>query len=388
MIIPQVPALQGPMEMKILATSSSSAPDGNEEKYTYSMDDKFTLPSATSGRVQTKPKISPKKNTINDGLCLDQKGFFSHLYPRALVLSTIRTSILQASTILTSYFTEQLAHETSLEEKMIAGEITPIQLDVLNSKWEEEEWDKKWKTFPEKLKKGLVKYHVLILVMRAYEGLFGLVLSRKTMDKLTKDPFKYARQKSSSTTSTSSTSGDKDAEMSYTSDMFQTCFYSNIVSFLADYTIQQTILCYGFYTFIKTSKREKRLEMLKDLDLKQEQQKQEDAMGLGEEGQFLHSSLQDDLVAVQDSASDENVDAADGDNEDGKEIIADNDGSSSNGGLLLSFTYKSSKLLVARSIGLFVAGVGGAVGSILRPGWGTLFGIQLGDACVGALLDE
>eukprot|EP00553_Chaetoceros_curvisetus_P002710 CAMPEP_0204623828 /NCGR_PEP_ID=MMETSP0717-20131115/9592_1 /ASSEMBLY_ACC=CAM_ASM_000666 /TAXON_ID=230516 /ORGANISM="Chaetoceros curvisetus" /LENGTH=365 /DNA_ID=CAMNT_0051639033 /DNA_START=6 /DNA_END=1103 /DNA_ORIENTATION=- len=365
-----------------MATSSSSAP-ANDEKYTYSMDDRFTLPSVASGRTKTK------KATINDGLCLDQKGFFAHLSPRALVLSTIRTSILQASTILTSYFTEQLAHETSLEEKMVAGEITPMQLDVLNSKWEEEEWDKKWQLFPEKLKKGLVKYHVLILVMRAYEGLFGLVLSRETMDKLTKDPFKYARQKSPVTTSTSSTSGDKDTEKSYTSDMFQTCFYSNIVSFLADYTIQQTILCYGFYTFIKTNKREKRLQMLKDLDLKQEQQKQEDAMGLGEEGQFLHSSLQDDLVKAHDSASDRSMDGDDdGDNEDEKKIISDNDGSSSNGGLLLSFTYKSSKLLVARSIGLFVAGVGGAVGSILRPGWGTLFGIQIGDACVGALLDE
>jgi hypothetical protein len=35
-----------------------------------------------------------------------------------------------------------------------------------------------------------------------------------------------------------------------------------------------------------------------------------------------------------------------------------------------------------------MASIGGAFGSTIRPGWGTLFGVQIGDAIASTLLDD
>ena len=41
----------------------------------------------------------------------------------------------------------------------------------------------------------------------------------------------------------------------------------------------------------------------------------------------------------------------------------------------------------SESLSWISASAGGAIGSVIWPGWGTIFGIQVGDAVVGALID-
>ena len=135
------------------------------------------------------------------------------------------------------------------------------------------------------IQKALVKYHVLTLVMRSYEAALGWKLSREMMDRLTKDTFSHAKRRAvernqdasgrqgpssgrptnadyTNTDTSTSTTG-----MSYRMEMFQSCLYANMVSFLSDYTIQQTILCYGYYTFLKNFRRERRLNMLMNINM-------------------------------------------------------------------------------------------------------------------------
>ena len=53
----------------------------------------------------------------------------------------------------------------------------------------------------------------------------------------------------------------------------------------------------------------------------------------------------------------------------------------------LSLMFQSSRLSIARYMSWIAASAGGAVGGVIYPGWGTIFGIQIGDAVVGALID-
>ena len=46
------------------------------------------------------------------------------------IISTLRISLIQASQIFTTYLTDQLAHESELEEQLEAGDITDLQLDL------------------------------------------------------------------------------------------------------------------------------------------------------------------------------------------------------------------------------------------------------------------
>eukprot|EP01083_Nonionella_stella_P259111 885016_1 len=195
--------------------------------------------------------------------------------------------------------------------------------------------------------------------------------------------------------------------MSYRMEMFQSCLYANMVSFLSDYTIQQTILCYGYYTFLKNFRRERRLNMLMNTntcDDDDDDDNDDDNLNLKNHDSKQHRGpkLEDDLVnggvgegkgKGEDTPSDVDADADatkwnDYDSDDDSDTTLALDSSNSEGGIVLSFIYKSSKLIVVRAIGLLVAGIGGAIGSTIRPGYGTLLGTQLGDACVGVLLEE
>jgi len=235
-----------------------------------------------------------------------------------------------------------------------------------------------------------VKYHALVLIMRVYEKLIGMVVNdRKVMDKLTMDSFKSAIRKSRV-----DVHGELKHEEGYGRDMFQTCLYSNLISFLADYTVQQGILAYGYYVYFKRERRIKRLDLIEGKEVKDIK----DELYL----HLLSNSVEDDLFVDpdaddittgsgndSDSFGDETTDETDKnkDKEGSGKELAEYDYNQA-GGVLLSFVYKSSQLLVARAIGLFMAGVGGAFGSMVRPGWGTLLGTQLGDAFVGAILDD
>jgi len=438
---------------------------GSGNAYTYSTEDRFRLPSSSSSTLNNNDSLSgplssgdgngngngnsyssskninPKRKGVHenhneneiDGLCLDQRGFFAHLKPRSLIISTLRISLIQASQIFTTYLTDQLAHESELEEQLVAGDITDLQLDLETALWEDREWDGRWSSLVGrhwydwengKIQKALVKYHVLTLVMRSYEAALGWKLSREMMDRLTKDTFSHAKRRAVERNQDASgrqgpssgrhTNADytntntSTTAISYRMEMFQSCLYANMVSFLSDYTIQQTILCYGYYTFLKNFRRERRLNMLMNmntndcddnnndddddgnLNLKNNDCKQhhgpklEDDLVNGEDAKYGKGYSKGEDTPADTDAVKWNDDDSDGDSDTTLALS----GSTSEGGIVLSFIYKSSKLIVVRAIGLLVAGIGGAIGSTIRPGYGTLLGTQLGDACVGVLLEE
>mmetsp|Transcript_9397 Transcript_9397/g.13793 ORF Transcript_9397/g.13793 Transcript_9397/m.13793 type:complete len:203 (+) Transcript_9397:3-611(+) len=182
---------------------------------------------------------------------------------------------------------------------------------------------------------------------------------------------------------------------SYKNEMFETCIYSNIISFFAEYTVQQAILCYGYYAYVKSVKSERRLRTLylDDDDGKEASkgdQTDYDELLLHHEKKTNQFGLEHDLVETDD-ASDIDDDEDDSSMntptvEDRMELHAGILGGE--GGILLSFLVKSSQLFVGRVIGLFTGGIGGAMGSMVRPGLGTLLGFTLGEKCASACLED
>jgi hypothetical protein len=58
------------------------------------------------------------------------------------------------------------------------------------------------------------------------------------------------------------------------------------------------------------------------------------------------------------------------------------------GSMALACAKKSSSLALSRVVGLGFASLGGAAGSVIYPGWGTMAGISLGDSLAASLIDE
>jgi hypothetical protein len=110
--------------------------------------------------------------------------------------------------------------------------------------------------------------------------------------------------------------------------MMTTCVQANAISFFADYSVHQLILAYGYYVYIKEQR--KRLK----------------------EGR--NSSNADFKL----------------------------------GALAGSFLRNSSLLATSRVLSLSASSLGGAVGSMVWPGWGTLVGSNIGDSLSISLIDD
>ncbi len=285
------------------------------------------------------------------------------------------------------------------------------------------------------------------MIIRCYEGAIYVLFLKKDgfrgevmMDRLTKDTYMSAIRKSrrlkeyissSSSSSSSSqnelkqkyhhsaasTSSDSSSSSSSSSNeitsvfdlgskMFYTCFYANAITFLSDLTVQQCILLYGYYKFYVTKQRERKfMKLRKASGGEHGEEKQKlitDQDGINEK------YLLDELKLEEEYCEDEkdvvggngdkegdhaDVDAASNAND---HIITKNSSDSSNSTwiedekaiLMLSFFRRSTQITVVKGIGLVLASFGGAFGSIIYPGWGTVFGTQMGDAAVGAILDD
>jgi hypothetical protein len=297
--------------------------------------------------------------------------------------------VVQGSQIFTGYLTDQLQHESKLEQDLTDGKISQFELEIRNNQWEEVEWDKRLQSLPGKIRTALVKYHVLMLLMRFYEKVIGIMAERALMEKLTKDAFKSAVRESRKIDA-----GERKAD-GYAKEMFDTCLYSNMISFMADYSIQQGFLAYGYYLYIRNAKKEKKFDVFKS---------KEDLHSLsldyelndGVEDDLFVDPNQDNIVASGDGGDGDGGDGdSDGDEpgekptkHDSSALSSFNPDKSGSGGIIFSFVYKSSNLIITRAIGLFMASIGGAFGSTIRPGWGTLFGVQIGDAIASTLLDD
>lgn len=172
---------------------------------------------------------------------------------------------------------------------------------------------------PHRIAVAFAKYHSIVLVMRLYEHIASRFVDEEALDKLTIDTFECAK---------------RNAELKEGGElaiqMLSTCWKANMISFLADYSVHQIILAYGYYVYIQQQRR------------KLSQKK-----SAGSKGIELHS-----------------------------------------GSLALSFFKKSTSLAVSRGLGLGFSSLGGAIGSVMWPGWGTLAGTNLGDSIALQLTED
>lgn len=172
---------------------------------------------------------------------------------------------------------------------------------------------------PRRIIVAYLKYHAIVLVMRLYEYIASKSVDEEKLDKLTMDTFDAAKRCARET---------KDG---MTREMTKVCWNANLISFMADYSVHQVILAFGYCKYVQEQRRKAK------------------------------------------SGSADDSDSTDG------EINA--------GSLALSFMRKSTLLALSRGISLAFASVGGGIGSSFWPGWGTLAGTNFGDS-LGLTLTE
>lgn len=170
---------------------------------------------------------------------------------------------------------------------------------------------------------AFLKFHAIVLVMRLYEYVASKIVDKITLDALTIDTFKTAKRIDSNENDRSEVG----------KQMFSVCLSGNLIAFLADYSVHQLILGYGYYSHIR-ARRKRRQERIEKEGSSQDSERD------GEEDEEGHPILK-----------------------------------------------QSTSLMLSRSLGLVCTACGGAVGSMLMPGWGTLLGSNMGDS-VGGLVSE
>ena len=285
---------------------------------------------------------------------------------------------------MSNFFSDQLHSEQQIEKRVDAGEITAREADELNEEWENKEWKLRMDSsvLIEKIGRALLRFHACTAMSRFYEFIMGryvlkvdgIVSSGSTsnggnnnsnsthlsqeqaitiMDKLTRDTFQASKrtsqllhnQEHSPGKVISSDGIETSTSRELARQMFSTCIWANIIPFLAELTVQQGVLIYGYGVhYVARQMRKKN----------RERNNQE------------CNKINDD---------DDDDDRKDDDNDVSESAYA------------LSLMFRSSRLSIARYMSWISASAGGAIGSVIWPGWGTIFGIQVGDAVVGALID-
>jgi hypothetical protein len=182
------------------------------------------------------------------------------------------------------------------------------------------EWEKRWKSFPNKFLIGLAKFHVITLVLRSYEYIASLCYSEETMDKLTMDYFVASQ-----------TIGRKvdvpNDKVHVFARMADCTFWANLLYYLADYSVYQVFFGYGYYVYYQRQKKEK--------------------------ASLMTTTEEDNVPAVA-----------------------------------KSFLVTSSHLVASRSCGLLFSALGGGIGTIIWPGWGTLMVSNMAESAGLTLIDD
>jgi hypothetical protein len=284
---------------------------------------------------------------------------------------------------MSNYFSDQLSFEQKVEKEVDTGIITAREADKKNDEWESREWQVRKDALPQKIGFGLLRFHACTALMRFYEFVLAryvlqvtggsgdnsnndnnvLVLIERNssslsheqaiiiMDKLTRDPYRASIRTSQILHKSEHSPGKVNGTETSTNRelakrMFTTCIWANIIPFLAELTVQQSVLIYGYgMYYMAKHKRKKR---------------REDAV-VGE------------VVVIE---GDTGLDECNKEDKHDDTAYA------------LSLFFKSCHLSVSKGASWIVASAGGAVGSVLLPGWGTVFGIQVGDTVAGAIFDS
>ena len=339
--------------------------------------------TTSSPRVPTPPP--PPHRKINDDVPSGKK--------------TVRVTAINISTTLSNYFSDQLCFEQKIEEMVDSGYMTPAEADDKNEEWESSEWRLRMDLLPKKIGFALIRYHACTALMRFYEYVAARHVLRVAdgggdasahsarsssggggggdpscnfysqeraidiMDRLTRDPFQASlrtsqilrkREHANGRVISSTDGSEIPTSRELARRMFSTCMWANVIPFLAELTVQQGVLIYGYgaYYMAKHRKRKKRESSSTE--------KEEEAGGGGG-----GSKECDDEGEGEEEEEDKHDEKA----------------------YALSLYFRSCHLTVARSASWLVASAGGAAGSVVLPGWGTVFGIQIGDAVAGALFD-
>ncbi|KAL3941935.1 MAG: hypothetical protein SGBAC_003791 [Bacillariaceae sp.] len=216
---------------------------------------------------------------------------------------------------MANFMTEQLEADMQRQEKVKKGEMTQREADEESDKWETEQWEQKWGSLQGKVVTAFAKFHAVTLVMRLYEKIAAKYYDDVRMDKLTMDTYTASLK--------ASAKGGSNSQVVNT--MFYTTFWANMIAFMADYSVHQAILFYGYYVYMKD--RRKKL--------------------------------------------------SEGEEEEGF-----------NGALATSMLKKSTQLAISRGFGLFCTSIGGGVGTVVWPGWGGIIFGNLGDSLGSVILDD
>lgn len=255
--------------------------------------------------------------------------------PKAVVVSTMRVTVTAGSQILAHYVTDQLESEVKREELVVRGEITPDEADQLNEKWEKEEWASRWSAYPTRALHALGRFHAVTLLMRITEWYLSRRVTEEVLDRLTRDSFKAAIRENDR--------GLEGAELRR--EMWQVCLWANMIAFGCECAVSQCVLVWGYVGYSR--RRSERMQRIRE------------------------------RLRLKRTDGDEDVKDED-----------DKDDAAYAGPMGLSLALRSSKLITSRLLGLIAASAGGAVGSQIYPGWGTIFGSSCADGMAAALLDS
>jgi len=317
-------------------------------------------PTGSVQSLQAKLLAARRKNELleeiergvdSDGypLCQYRKTFLGHLKGKAIVMSTLRVSIQQATAILVAFISEQLELDLKRNIKVNEGELTQLEADLEAEEWEKIEWQRRWKIFPIKFFTALAKYHAVTLILRSYEFLAAKVVNLKQLDKLTTDPFAISKRLATKLKEKNPLDkpnpNSNNEKLTTMLSMTQTSLWANLLPFFSDYSLHQGLLCYGYYKYY-SFKRQRRIvnsEVISPAD-PDEQEEFEDAE--------KEAAVKERNILVSDLAD------------------------------------KSSRLAANRCLGWYCSAVGSGIGSVVYPGWGTIIGSSLCDAAAGTILGD
>ena len=326
-------------------------------------------------------------------LLSDRKTFFAHLHPRPFVISIIRISSITASTIFATYVTDQIEYESANEKLVASGQITATECDDRNKQWEDVQWAMRWSDYKMKALAAFGKFQASTLLMRLYERIVDkrLKVGDEVLDKLTKDTFTSGRRK------VERNGQDANGNKLTRSEMITTCLWANAIPFLADATVQWSILAYGYYTFWKGRQARRR----KDKELAQleyEIEGNEDTVFEAVEGEEIGKASSTDFGSgdaamippcdVDGAADDAICMSEDGwDSEESAMKEKDTDLDDEVATVTLLLLLKACRIAFSRGVGWVAASYGGAYGTTFWPGWGTLLGTSVADSAVASVLD-
>ena len=184
--------------------------------------------------------------------------------------------------------------------------------------------------------------------MRLYEAASARIFDEVTLDKLTIDTYASTLRR------------ERAGQRLSSRDMFAECWWSNLITYMADYSVHQVILAYGYYVYVQGQRR--RLTSQNENEVK-------NARAVLHPGSLLLSFTKKVRRSFR---------------------------------ALIQFLYlytisycltllhalQSVSLWFTRAVGLFFASIGGAIGTSFMPGWGTIIGINMGDGIAISFTDE